>query len=100
MEERECRVCGKKFMAKYENHILCSDECRKAYKRHYQRKYYRWTKAEMETPPCGSLPTGDEPPRKEDTEAETRRFIYAPPDALAIIVPFMQEMQRTHEGYP
>lgn len=37
---KKCHYCGKEFAATHHNQGFCSDECRKASKKEYQRRYY------------------------------------------------------------
>ena len=36
---KKCVICGREFEAKIKWQTICSDECRKIYKREYQRKF-------------------------------------------------------------
>ena len=39
--EKKCVICGKTFAAKGRVNITCSEECRKEYRRAWDRKYYQ-----------------------------------------------------------
>lgn len=39
--QKTCRICGKVFVPYRQNHVLCSDECRKIKMSQYQKQYQK-----------------------------------------------------------